>query len=212
MTTLQMDGNLWSIADDLAYGLHERGVDVNEFDKVTAFMRQYYKADDALDKFKLLLRQLADSDDAPIQSRQTREYYKNIQECCQTHLDNINDPDELLLILGWCRRLMRYYKIEPKRAAEEQLSPQVQQQTLEQHPTQTPQLPKEPEVPEIKVPQRVNATVVKNDNFKVTVKLQTDNNEEVVFESSYYPHKVGKTVKLKVMSFETDGTITKVIP
>ena len=107
---------------------------------------------------------------------------------------------------------MSYYKVEPKRAAEEQLPPQVQQQTLGQHPTQTPQLPEKQEVLEVKVPKRVNATVLKNDNVRVTVQLQTDNSEEVVFESPYYPHKVGKTVKLKVISFDADGTITKVIP
>lgn len=210
MATLQANENLWSIAHDLAYEMHERNVDINEVNKVTAFMRQYHKSDDALDKFKSLLQQLAYSNDAPIQSGRTRDYYKDIQKCCQKHLDNISDPNELLLILGWSKRLMYYYKVEPKRATEEQI-PQ-QQQIPEPPPMQTPQLPKEPEKPKVKVPKRVNAKILKKDGFNVRVQLQTDNEEEIVFEQPYYRPKVGETVKLRVTGVNAEGKITKVVP
>ena len=210
MTMLKMNENLWSIAHDLATALINKETDVNEFDKVTAFMRQYNKADDALDKFKLLLQQLADSNDAPIQSKQTQEYYKNIQECCQTHLQKINDPDELLLILGWCRRLMRYYKVEPKRATEEQI-PQ-QQQTSESPPTQTLQQPKEPEKPKIGVHDRVSATIQKKEGMNVTVQLATDNKEILIFEYLYYPKQVGDEIKVRVQKVNNEGQVTEILP
>ena len=212
MTTLQMNENLWSIAHNLAYEMHEHNVDVNEVNKVIAFMRQYHKVDDALDKFKSLLQQLAYSDDAPIQSGRTRDYYEDIQECCQKHLDNISDPNELLLILGWSRRLMYYYEVEPKRAAEEQLPAPVREQTLGQNPTQTPQLPKEPEKPKVKVGDRVNATVLKKDAIKVTVRLQTDEKKEIVFEYPYFPGKIGEQVRLRIVALDPEGKIKKVAP
>lgn len=211
MTTLQMNENLWSIARDLASAIMNKITDVNEFDKVTAFMRQYHKADDALEKFNTLLQQLADSSDAPIQSGKTREYYKIIQDCCQKHLKDINNPDELLLILGWCRRLMRYYKVEPKRATEEQV-PQKQKQTPKQPSMESAFLKPEVEKPKIKVGDRVNATILKKDGFKVTVQLDTDEKEELIFERPYYPGQVGATVKLKVQEVNEDAHITKVIP
>lgn len=211
MTTLQMNETRWSIARNLASTLMNKMTDVAEFDKVTAFMRQYHKADDALDKFNTLLQQLAYSSDAPTQSGKTREYYKIIQDCCQKHLEGINDPNELLLILGWCRRLIRYYKVEPKRADEEQL-PQQQKQTQKQPKMQLSFLKKETEKLKIKVGDKVNATILKKDQFKVTVQLDTDNKEKLTFERPYYPGKIGATVKLKVNEVNEDAHITKVIP
>ena len=212
MSPLQMNETRWSIARDLAHELHELKVDKNEFKKVTAFMRQYHRVEDALDKFKTLLHQLANSNDAPIQSNQTREYYKNIHTCCQEHLKDINEPNELLLILGWCNRLMPYYEEEAKCAVEEQ-RPQEQKQTQKQPTMQSSFLKKEEEKPKIKKGDRVNATILKKDGSKVTVQLETDDNEEIVFERPYYPGLVGAKVKLKVMAVNNEnGHVTEVIP
>ena len=198
MTTLQMNETRWAIARDLAFDLHEHKTDVNEFGKVIAFMRQYYKTDNSKKLMMSLLQRLANSDDAPIRSGRTKAYYRNIQASCQKHLKDINHGDELMLILGWCRRLMYYYEEESKHAAEEQRPSQEQQQTPEPPPTQTPQQPKEPEKPKVKIGDRVNATILKKDGLNVTVQLQTDGNEELVFERPYYPAAIGATVKLRV--------------
>lgn len=107
---------------------------------------------------------------------------------------------------------MRYYRVEPERAVEEQRRPQAQQQTPEPRPTQTPQQLKEPEKPKIKAGDRVNATILKKDGFKVTVQLQTDENEELVFERPYYPGKIGAQIKLRVQGVNESGQVTKVIP
>lgn len=107
---------------------------------------------------------------------------------------------------------MRYYSVEPERAAEEQRRPQEPKQTPKPRPTQPPQPPKAPEKPKVKVGDRVNATILKKDGNKVTVRLETDNNEELIFERPYYPGQVGKRIKVRVQGVDGTGTVSKVIP
>ena len=212
MHTLQINENQWKIANDLASELHNSETDVNEFGKVVAFMRRYQNADNAIDTFWSLLRRLANSGSAFSRSNKTPQYYLDIKECCEKHLSQINNVSELMLILGWCRRLMYYYKEEPKHVSEEQLSPQIQQQTLEQHTTQTPLLPEVPEKPKIKIGDKINAIILKNENFNITVRMQTENKEEVVFVNAAYYQPVGAKVKMKVQAVDENGHITKVTP
>ena len=207
-----MDKKQWSIAHDLAFDLVDWGTDPNELGKVIAFMRRNKGDNAAKDRLMSLVQRLANSRNALIRSRQTQRFYQNIQEACQEHLRDINDTTELLRILGWSLRLMRYYRVEPERAVEEQRQPQKSKQAPKSRPTQTSQLPKAPEKPKVKIGGRVNATILKKDGFKVTVQLQTDNDEEVVFERPYYPGKVGTTVKLRVIEVDGAGRIKKVTP
>ena len=213
MSTLQMNETRWSIAHDLAHDLHEQNVDKNEVKKVTAFMRQYHKAEDAFAKFHSLLQQLANSKDAPIQSNQTQVYYKNINACCQKHLKDINDPTELLLILGWCCRLMHYYEEDAKRAVEEQLPQQPKQQQTEQQPKIVPlPLPEEKVKPKYIQGNKLKAKVLKKQFPKVTVQLQTDEKQEIAFEVGWYPKNVGDEVNVKITSVDDNGNIIKVAP
>ena len=64
----------------------------------------------------------------------------------------------------------------------------------------------------VKVGDKINAKIIKKDGFKVTVQLQTDNNEKIVFEHPYYPGKVGEEPKLRVMDVDSTGRVTKVVP
>ena len=207
-----MNKKQWSIAHDIAFDLVDWGTDPNELGKVIAFVRRYRGESDAKNRLMSLVQRLANTKNALIRSRQTQGYYRNIQEACQEHLRDTSDTGEILTILGWSLRLMRYYSIEPERAAEEQRHPRESRQAPEQRPAQTPQPPKEPEKPKFKVGDRVNATVLKKGAIDVTVRLQTDYNEEVVFERPYYPGKVGAQVKLKVLGINQNGQITKVVP
>ena len=207
-----MDNKQWSIAHDIAFDLVDWGTDPNELGKVIAFMRRYRGEDDAKARLMSLVQRLANTRNALIRSRQTQRFYRNIQEACETHLHDVSDTGEILVILGWGLRLMRYYRVEPERAAEEQRRPRAAQQTPEPAPTRTPQRPKEAEKPKVKVGGRANATILKKDGSKVTVRLQTDGNEELVFERPYYPGTVGATVKLRVTGVAKSGRVTKVIP
>ena len=192
MQTQQMNDNQWKIAHDLASELHNSGTDINEFGKVVAFMRRYQKSDNVIAQFISLLQRLANSNDAFSRSGRTPKYYQDIQVYCEKHLKGINDADELMRILGWCRRLMYYYKEEPKLATEEQLPQQEQ--------------------PKIKIGARVNAKILKKEGFKVTVQLQTDEREVLVFEHPYFPGTVGEKKKLRVRGVSESGQVTKVVP
>ena len=162
-----MEKKQWSIAHNIAFDLVDWGTDPNELGKVVAFMRRCKCESDAKDQLMSLVQRLANSRNALIRSRQTQRFYRNIQEACETHLYDVSDTGEILTILGWSLRLMRYYRVEPERAVEEQRRPQAPQQTPQLRHTQTPKTPKEPEKPKVKVGDRVNATVLKKDGSKV---------------------------------------------
>ncbi|MDE0012276.1 MAG: hypothetical protein OXU36_14090 [Candidatus Poribacteria bacterium] len=206
-----MEKEQWTIAHDLAFDLVDRGTDPNELGKVIAFVRQNKTESDMKDRLTSLVQRLSNSRNALIRSRQTQRFYQNIQEAFQEHLHDIEDTTELLLILGWSLRLMRYYRIEPKRAVEEQ-RPQQPQQQPQQPKIIPPPLPKEKPKPKIKVSDKVNATILKKEGFKVTVQLDTDNKEELIFERPYYPGAVGAQVKLRVLGINEDGHVTNVVP
>ena len=207
-----MDKKQWEIAHDIAFDLVDWGTDPNELGKVVAFVRRYQGESDAKNRLMTLVQRLANTRNALIRSRQTQRFYRNIQEACEKHLHNISDTGEILTILGWSLRLMRYYRVEPKRASEEQRTPQESHQTQEQRPVKPLLLKKEPEKPKVKIGDRVNATILKKEGFKVTVRLQTDENEELVFERPYYPGLVGAKIKLRVQGVNKDEQVTKVIP
>lgn len=59
---------------------------------------------------------------------------------------------------------------------------------------------------------QVSAEILKKDWIEVTVRLQTDYKEEIVFERPHYREKVGRKVKLKVMDTDNTGRVIKVVP
>lgn len=63
-----------------------------------------------------------------------------------------------------------------------------------------------------KVGDRINAKILKNDSFKVTVRLNTDYNEVITIERPFYPVDVGEEMKFKVIAVDDTGKITRVIP
>ena len=69
----------------------------------------------------------------------------------------------------------------------------------------------------IEVGDKINVKILKKEGSnlrsKVTVKLMTNNHEEITFESPYYPGEVGEKRKVRVTSVDNDtGKITKVVP
>ena len=187
-----MNENQWKIARDLASELHNSGTDVNEFGKVVALMRRYQKADDAIEQFRLLLDRLVNSNDAFSRSNKTPTYYLNIKEYCEKHLSEIKNVNDLMLVLGWCRRLMYYYKQEPKiipfPLSEEKPKPKYIEGTT------------------------LKAKVLKKQVGKVTVELQTDDKQEIAFETRWFRENVGDEVNVKVTSVDDNGNIKEVVP
>ena len=204
MQTQQMNETQWKIAHNLAFDLVDWGTDPNELGKVIAFVRRHQDDTDAKSRLMLLVQRLASSRNALIRSRQTQGFYQNIQEAFSEHLRDISNPAELLLILGWSLRLMRYYRAGPEIADDYKFEPSPV-------PPPPPPTPK-PEPPKVKVGDRVNATVLKKDGFKVTVRLETDAREEVTFERPYYPGQIGQVKKLRVIAVDSAGKVSKVVP
>ena len=64
----------------------------------------------------------------------------------------------------------------------------------------------------VKVGDRVNATILKKGNIKVTVQLQTDYKEVVTFEFPDYPGKLRDKVELKVINIDGTGKVCEVVP
>lgn len=201
----------WTIAHNVAFDLVDWGTDPNELGKVIAFLRRNKQENDMKAKLTSLVQRLSNTRNALIRSRQTQRFYHNIQEAIEKHLHGIEDTKELLLILGWSLRLMRYYRVEPKRAVEEQ-RPQQPQQKPPESESKSSLLREEKAKPKYKVGDRVNATILKKEGFKVTVQLVTDEKEELVFEKPYYPGAVGAQVKLRVLGVNENGNINEVIP
>ena len=48
--------------------------------------------------------------------------------------------------------------------------------------------------------------------MKVTVQLQTDENEEVIFERPYYPGLIGAQIKVRILAVNQNGQVTEVVP
>ena len=208
-----MEEKQWTIAHDIAFDLVDRGTDPNELGKVIAFVRQNKADSDIKNKLASLVQHLSNSRNALIRSRQTQRFYRNIQEAFKEHLNDIEDTTELLLVLGWSLRLMRYYRIEPKRAVEEQRPLQPQQRQPEQKTKIIPvPLPEEKPKPKFKTGDKLKAKVMKKQGIKVTVELQTDEKQEIAFEVGWFPKNIGDEVNLKVVSLDDNDNIKKVVP
>jgi hypothetical protein len=203
-----------------------------------AFARQHQTETDLKQQVLTLLQRMADSQTALIRSRQTQRFYQNIQRVCGGYLQEIDDNKNLLEVLGWSLRLMRYYRVEPKRAVEEQRRPRPRlpmpepprQPQPERRPEPRPQTPppqtretttigelmetktkqqSDASKPRVRVGDRVTATIEQKQGHRITVTLQ-DFNEAVTFEHPYYPGRVGAKVKVKVLAIDLDGNVTKV--
>lgn len=98
----------------------------------------------------------------------------------------------------------------PKPAPEKK--PPTPASPVQQKAKAAPKPPKSPARPTVKQGDKIEAEVLANDGRKVTVRLLGELNQEVTFESAYYPHPPGKKVKVKVMAVTAEGKVTKVSP
>lgn len=100
-------------AELLAADLAGAGVDPNEAQKALAYLRS--KRDPKA--FFDYLQAIVTNGQAVIRSRQTLDYYHNLQRACQHHLRGMAYK-EMALTLGWALRLLRYYRAVPWAAEE----------------------------------------------------------------------------------------------
>ncbi len=102
---------LFQTAELLAADLAGARVDHNEAQKALAYLRS--KRDPKA--FFDYLQAIVTNGQAVIRSRQTLDYYRNLQRACQHHLRGM-EYEDLIQTLGWAIRLMRYYRKCPEHA------------------------------------------------------------------------------------------------
>jgi hypothetical protein len=114
-------------AELLAADLAGAGVDPNEAQKALAYLRS--KRDPKA--FFDYLQAIVTNGKVVIRSRQTLDYYRNLQRACQRHLRGMA-YEEMALTLGWALRLLRYYRAvrwaAEEKAAERRAPGQVPRQ------------------------------------------------------------------------------------
>ncbi|MFV9504093.1 MAG: hypothetical protein AB4911_05950 [Oscillochloridaceae bacterium umkhey_bin13] len=125
----------FAIAEALAADLAGASVDPNEAQKALAYLRS--KRDPKL--FFTYLDAVVTNGHVVIRSRQTLDYYRDLQQIFRRHLSGMS-YEELAPTLGWGLRLLRYYRAVPEA---------IQRQTLPTPPlsrevalTQAPPAPR----------------------------------------------------------------------
>lgn len=129
-----------SIAEALAADLAGASVDPNEAQKALAYLRSKRNGKALFD----YLQAIVNNGQVVIRSRQTLDYYRNLQIACQRHLRPLqNNYDEIVTAFAWSLRLLRYYRAVPQAITSKAAQPRVapaQAAPPEQRPT-APQLP-----------------------------------------------------------------------
>lgn len=112
-----MKESSWELADAVALALVGRDTDVNEVQKVVTHVRVQAERNPERvgDDFFALLETMLRDGRYLVRSGRTLDYYRNLSDICRTHLRGFRHttPEsgwELVGILGWVARLMRYYR------------------------------------------------------------------------------------------------------
>ncbi|HJQ31668.1 MAG TPA: hypothetical protein VJ866_05810 [Pyrinomonadaceae bacterium] len=107
----------WELADAVALELVGRETDVNEVQKVVTHVRVQAERDAGRvgQDFFALLEAMVNDGRYLVRSGRTLDYYRDLRDVCGRHLRGFRSttPEsgwELVGILGWAARLMRYYR------------------------------------------------------------------------------------------------------
>lgn len=109
----------WEVAQAIALELAGRDTDVNEVQKVVTHARVQAERDPerAGSDFFTLLETMVRDGRYLVRSGRTLDYYRSLSDVCNRHLREFRKttPEsawELVGILGWAARLMRYYNTQ----------------------------------------------------------------------------------------------------
>ncbi len=108
----------FAVAEALAADLAGARVDLNEAQKAMAYLRS--KRDPK--RFFEYLQAVVNHGHAVIRSRQTLDYYRDLQQICLRHLQGMSYA-EMASTLGWALRILRYYRAVPEEVQRELSSP-----------------------------------------------------------------------------------------
>lgn len=104
----------WNIASAIAHDLVLEKIDPNEVKKALEYLRTFRSENNLGKRFFQYLGTLSANGRQIGHSKKTIGYYKSLEKACKNHLQSYQDqPQLILIILGWATRLMRYYKTVP---------------------------------------------------------------------------------------------------
>jgi|SRR5579884_611547 len=108
-----MDLQYWQTAEAIARELVDRDTDVNEVQKVVTYARIHLDGGQVFALLDLMVR----DGRYLVRSGRTMDYYRNLREVFAEHLPGYrtakaDQAREMVAILGWAARLMRFYQTE----------------------------------------------------------------------------------------------------
>jgi IS30 family transposase len=195
------------LAHNLAMTLVKDETDVNELGKAMAYLRSIVNQPDAGVRFFKYLKTLVSNGKQIGHSKKTSDYYYSIETACNKFLQGEKaNAENMLKILGWAMRLMRYYKVSP---IEDFSSPNAA--SVEPEISQ-----RQAEIAEVfqsqkfEIDQVLDATVLNIKGNKVTYQIL-----EVIKLTEKEPKKAallkdGQVVKVKIAALKDDGSIKSV--
>lgn len=200
-------------AHNLAITLVKKETDVNELGKVIAYLRSIVNQPDAAKRFFKYLKTLVTNGRQIGHSGRTTDYYRNIEQACNQHLQSEQlGADDILKILGWAMRLMRYYKTSPieeipappstSRRSEQSTKPIISERQVQVAAVQQSQ--------KLEIDQILDATVLSIKGNKVTYEILGSLKLTEKEPKKATSLKEGEITKVKVMALKEDGSIKNV--
>ncbi|WP_008308383.1 hypothetical protein [Leptolyngbya sp. PCC 6406] len=124
ITPLELTDVQWQIAHKIAQELAEQQLQIDpqkdgietEFKKVLSYLREKVisvdqKGENFSKTFSIYLEVLKkNSKSIGHGKHNTSNYHAAIEKACRKPLSNQDNPEKILVILGWAIRLIRYYK------------------------------------------------------------------------------------------------------
>ncbi|MGD1804659.1 hypothetical protein ACP6PL_04350 [Dapis sp. BLCC M126] len=196
----------WNTAHAIAKSLIDRKTDVNELRKIISYLN--INKGNQGSNFFVYLQVLARNGNSIGHSKQTSEYYKNLEIVCKKYLKEYEDNTPVMLtILGWASRLMQYYKVTPVGETVDNSS-NIYEPTISQRQQKIEELKK---VRQFQVGDILDAKVIKKSSTGKKVTYEID--------GIYYTEKEPKNfdeipengnVKVAVKSLKEDESINHI--
>lgn len=203
--TASLTEQQWEIAHAIAQYLKSQKTDPNEVKKVLEYLRRFKSDNNAGQRFFQYLETLANNGKKVGHSTKTVIYYRNLENTCKEYLEPYKDnPEIILMILGWTVRLIRYYDKDSLET--DQTINQTQQSQRQVEIEQAYQFQ------EFSENQYLDATVtdLKKGN-KVTYQLKETKQKLTEKEPKKIDKlSIGQSVQVKITKLEQDGKIKHV--
>lgn len=189
-------------AHNLAITLVKKETDVNELGKAIAYLRSIVNQPDAAKRFFKYLKTLVTNGRQIGHSGRTTDYYRNIEQACNQHLQSEQlGASDMLKILGWAMRLMRYYKTTP---IDDITVPSIPEQ--EQVSERQAEIAQVLQSQKFEIDQILDATVLSIKGNKVTYEILGTVKLTEKEPKKATSLKEGEITKVKVITLKEDGS------